>query len=299
MNSSLHLLFPLFSSVLFVVAALFAKRATILGAGPITATIFSNFCLATCWLCVGLARNDWLPWSGIVPALFIAVAFLVGQLCTFLAFRLGDVSLATPVFGVKIIMVAVISACTSNAGIGVRIWIAAALATIGVIVIQAGASSPSSNKLSLRRATLAIGLALLAAFALSLFDVGVQHYGPHFGAIRFLTTMFSIVGLMTFLLLPWVDSPSDLLRNRALVPLALAALFMTIQAISITYSLAQFGDATRINIVYSLRGLWSVLLAWMLSRWAISPESHPSNRMFFIRLCGAILLLSAVVVALA
>ncbi len=80
--------------------------------------------------------------------------------------------------------------------------------------------------------------------------------------------------------------------------MVIAAVLMAAQAISITYSLAQFGDATRINIVYSLRGLWSVLLAWQLSRWATSAEQHPSRRTLVMRFIGTALLTIAVVIAL-
>ena len=114
MNDSLHPLFPLFSSVLFVIGAMLAKQATSRGASPYTATALANFCLAACWLIVGVARSDALPLAAWAPAFWIALAFVAGQLCTYLAFQLGDVSLATPVFGVKIILVAAISSLASD-----------------------------------------------------------------------------------------------------------------------------------------------------------------------------------------
>lgn len=301
MSNSLHLLFPLASSFLFVVGAMFAKRASVLGVGPFSLTLGSNFLLAVCWAVVGIARNDWLlvqsGWPAMWPAIWIAASFVIGQLCTFLAFRLGDVSLATPVFGVKIILVALISSLLAQQAIAPEIWCAAALATLGVIVIQSGTKS-LDNKLSAGRAAWSIVLALMAATSLSLFDVGVQVYGPQFGALRFLTTMFMLVGLLSFALLPWSDRFTQMKKLRALQPLSTAAFIMTLQAISITYALGQYGDATRVNIVYSLRGLWSVLLAWALSRLAMSPEANSTPRTLVFRLVGAILLMVSVLVAL-
>ena len=148
MHDSTHLLFPLLSSILFVVAATFAKQATVRGVSPYTATALSNFLLALCWFVFGCTQGEWLPMSGWGNALWIAVAFLVGQLSTYLAFRLGDVSLATPVFGVKIIIVAFISSIVHQSGIEPRTWVAAGLATVGVIVMQLGGSSfqcPQAN----------------------------------------------------------------------------------------------------------------------------------------------------------
>lgn len=298
MVDSLHLLFPLLSSLLFVVAATFAKQATLRGVSPYTATAMSNFLLASCWFAFGCVRGDWLPMAGWFTAVWIAMAFVGGQLSTYLAFRLGDVSLATPVFGVKIIIVAFLSSIVHQSGIELRTWIAAGLATVGVVVMQLGGSSSNAPKLTARRAALAIGFALIAATSLSIFDVGVQMAGKRYGAPTFLVTMFSCVGLLSLTLLPWTDRVETLRKDEAIKPLVIAAVLMAAQAISITYSLAQFGDATRINIVYSLRGLWSVLLAWQLSRWSASPEGHPTKRTLIIRLVGTALLTTAVVVAL-
>ena len=52
------------------------------------------------------------------------------------------------------------------------------------------------------------------------------------------------------------------------------------------------------NIVYSLRGLWSIALAWLLARLAVSPEENHSPRILAVRFIGAILLTASVIVAL-
>ncbi len=216
MLDSVHLLFPLLSSILFVIAATFAKKATLLGVSPYTATALANFLLALCWFALGCVRGEWLPMVGWWNAVWIAIAFVGGQLSTYLAFRLGDVSLATPVFGVKIIIVAFISSMVHQSGIELRTWIAAALATVGVVVMQLGGSGGSATapKLTARRAALAIGFALLAASLLSVFDVGVQMAGKRYGATTFLITMFSCVGLLSVTLLPWSDRVETLRKMQ-------------------------------------------------------------------------------------
>ena len=114
-----------------------------------------------------------------------------------------------PVFGVKIIIVAFISSLVNQSGIELRTWIAAGLATLGVIIMQLGGSGANAPKLTARRAALAIGFALVAATSLSIFDVGVQMAGKQYGAVTFLTTMFSCVGLLSLGLLPWTDRVVD------------------------------------------------------------------------------------------
>lgn len=298
MENSLHLGFPLLSSILFVVGAMFAKQASALGASSHTGAVLTNFCLALCWLVVGLVRGEALPPAEWGPPALVAAAFVGGQLCTFLALQYGDVSLATPVFGVKIILVAILTSLLAEKAIELRIWIAAILATVGVGVIQAGSGSASNTELTWGRAALSIGLALLAAIALTLFDLGLQHYGRVHGAERFLTTMFVFTGVLSCGLLPWTDRPGRLAEIGALWPLALATLLIAAQAISMSYALGRFGDVTRVNIVYALRGLWSVLLAWLVAHYSATPVDHLSSRTLAFRLLGAVLLTVSVVVAL-
>src|SRR5262245_29651583 len=127
MENSLHLGFPLLSSILFVIGAMFAKQASALGASSTTGTVLTNFCLALCWLTVGLVRVEALPPAEWGPPALVAAAFVGGQLCTYLALHYGDVSLATPVFGVKIILVALLTSLLAERAIELRIWIAAIL----------------------------------------------------------------------------------------------------------------------------------------------------------------------------
>jgi drug/metabolite transporter (DMT)-like permease len=298
MQDSLHLFFPLLSSILFVLAATYARQATSLGVTPYTATALSNFTLAIIWLVVGLSQNAWIPLGSLWQAVWIGAAFVAGQLSTYLAFRLGDVSLATPVFGVKIIMVAVMSSMLAEQGITLSIWIAAALATIGVGVIQFGASANSETKLTARRAAFSIGFALLAATLLSIFDIAVQRAGKEHGALPFLSTMFVSVGVLSLGLLPWTNSVAHIRSIGASRPLLFAAAFMAAQGLSVTYALGQFGDATRINIVYSLRGLWSVLFAWIAAKFFAKSGSGMARSTLLYRFIGAVMVTVAIVIAL-
>ncbi len=298
MSGSVHLLLPLFSSLLFVVGALFAKRAGNLGISPYTTTAFANTLLGSTWFIIGLTLDAPIERSAVVPAIWIAFTFVLGQVCTYLAFQWGDVSLATPVFGIKIIIVAWLSAVMTQHAIAMPIWIAAVLAALGIAVIQKGPSSGTHVSMAKHRVFISISLAMLAASSLSLFDVGVQHYGRLFGAERFLSLMFVIAGLLSMGLLPLGSGLKKIRETGATKFLLLSALLMAGQAMSITYALGKFGDATRVNIVYSLRGLWSVGLVWILSRWLHSEEMRLPRTTMIYRLIGASLLTISVCIAL-
>jgi len=298
MQDSFHLFFPLLSSVLFVLAATFAREATSKGVTPYTATALSNFSLGTFWLIFGLTTGAWIPANQWWQAFWIGGAFVTGQLATFLAFRLGDVSLATPVFGVKIIMVAFLSAFLADQQITLSVWIAAALATLGVAIIQFGASNSSETKLTARKAAFSIGFALLAATLLSIFDIAVQRAGKQLGPLPFLSSMFVSVGILSLGLVPFMNSVEKVRELKATTPLLLAALLMATQSLSVTYALGQFGDATRVNIVYSLRGLWSVVFAWMALRFFSQASSGLSRSTLLYRFVGAVMVTIAIVIAL-
>src|SRR5688572_33447250 len=104
-----HLILPLAAAVVYVAAALFLKRATESGVGVWRLTRACNFVaaifFAPLWLLGGTFPSG-LWWQ---PAA-VALIFILGQVLTMLALRIGDVSITTPVLGVKVVLVALLTA---------------------------------------------------------------------------------------------------------------------------------------------------------------------------------------------
>jgi len=294
----LHLLFPLASSVLFVFGMMFAKKAISGGASPWTNTVLSNACLAIPWAVFGAIQSDSLPLALWWRAALVGLAFVAGQLFTYLAYQYGDVSVATPILGVKVVVVAILVSLLARERVELRVWWGAILAFLGVAVVQAGAGEHSKGHLTARNAALTVLLALLASLSFSLFDIGLQMWGRQSGVEKFLAAVFASTGVFSCAFLPWVDRPSQLLRLGVMRPMIIGSCLMAVQAISISYALGQFGDAARINIVYALRGLWAVVLAWLLARVFGGAEARHSSSLMLLRLAGAALLTLSVIVAL-
>jgi drug/metabolite transporter (DMT)-like permease len=326
------LLFPLFSSVVFVFGMVLGKRAITAGSSPWTSTFLANIWLAAIWAAIGVYRGEWLPVPAWWQAAVVGLAFVAGQMFSFLAFQHGDVSVATPIFGTKVVIVALILSLVGDEPVGTRVWIGAVLASLGVALMQRGAaaspagrsmpgspasrSSPASpatppgqsaassamkstgRPQSGWRALATVGLALLSATSLSLFDVGVQRWAREWGANAFLPAAFVAGGLLSCVFLPWCDRPSRVRNLGVARPLLFGTFLIALQALSMSYSLGNYGDATRINIVYALRGLWAVGLAWWLARVLRTSEAHLPARVLAWRLAGAILLTASVVIAL-
>jgi hypothetical protein len=58
------------------------------------------------------------------------------------------------------------------------------------------------------------------------------------------------------------------------------------------------GSATVVNIIFSARGLFSVLLVWLVGHWFTNDEHRLGGRVFALRLVGAVLMLAAIVLVL-
>ena len=81
-------------------------------------------------------------------------------------------------------------------------------------------------------------------------------------------------------------------------PLASGTFFIALQSFCLAGTIGYFGDAARVNVVYALRGLWGVVFAFALAKRFDMREQHASRQTMMSRLAGAVLLTTAVVLAL-
>jgi len=225
------------------------------------------------------------------PAI-IGGLFLAGQLFTFLAVARGDVSVAAPVLGIKVLLVPAASRLFVDDNLSTRIWIGAAIAVVGIAFVQTRDATVHRSRI-----LASVCFALLAACSMTLFDLLIQRWAPQWGAGYFLPIAFACAAIFSLAFVPLADRPSDLRRLGVIPLLVVGALFMAVQAIGMTLTLGLFGDATRVNIVYSLRGLWGVLLTWILAHHVDASGLAPSHRTMAMRLIGAILIGISVVIS--
>lgn len=225
------------------------------------------------------------------PAI-VGSLFLVGQLLTFLAVHRGDVSVATPVLGVKVLLVPALAPVFVQGELTAQVWMAAAVAVVGIALVQARDESVDRSRI-----VASVGFALLAALSMTLFDLLLQRWAPNWGAGYFLPIVFGFSAVLSLIFLPLADSPARLRKLDIVRPLAVGSVLMAIQAIGMTLTLGLFGDAARVNIVYSLRGLWGVLLTWFVAHQLGESDSIPGHRIMAIRLAGAVFIGISVIIA--
>lgn len=306
-----HLLLPLTASFVFVFGLILIKRASDKGVNQWTITFTANMLAAALfanylWLgddTPAAATADSAPFDSAMyisllwqPAV-IAVLFILGQVFTFSAISLGDVSLATPVFSVKVILVAILVTVVAGEHLTWMVWACAFMATVGIGLVQFSGKSGEKSKSGGKSIGATVALALLAACSFATHDLLVQYWAPGWPMSLFLPTFFGIAAVLSLGFLPLIDSPFRL--DRAAIGLVIGgALCIALQAICIISSLSLFGDAARVNIVYALRGLWGVLLAFLLAQIFQSNEARVTPRVMYFRIAGACLLTAAVILAI-
>jgi len=289
---AIHLLLPFCSSVLVVFGLLNLQRAQQRGTSTWTTMIVVCWAPACVFPVLTLMGGTMQPASLLWQPAIIGGLYLAGQLFTLLAIDRGDVSIAAPVLGVKVLIVPALAPFFVDDELSAKVWIAAAIAVIGIGFVQARDKSIERSKI-----LASIGFALLAACSMTLFDLLIQRWASAWGAGYFLPIAFGFAAVFSLAFARLADRPSDLQRKGVVRLLAIGALLMSVQAIGMTVTIGLYGDATRVNIVYSLRGLWGVLLTWILARHFSEVAATPGNRTMTMRLIGAVLIGISVVIS--
>ncbi|HYC71527.1 MAG TPA: EamA/RhaT family transporter [Opitutaceae bacterium] len=294
MDFPLHLLIPLLCAFVYVIGALTMKRAAELGVGVWRTSFVANWVLFLVflplwWVLGGKAQPVSAYWQPAVSALL----FLAGQAFTFMAITRGDVSVTTPVMGSKVILVALGTSLLRVGDVPLKWWIGAALSASAVALLHAG--EPHGSR---RNVGFTVLLAALSAAAYSLSDVLIQKWVPAWGVGSYLPPMFLLLALYSFALMPFFQAPLRQIPARAWRWVGLGAALLGVNNAGIVLTLGVWGDATAVNIVYSARGLLSVVLVWAIGHWFASGEQHLAPRARRFRLAGAALMVAAIVLVL-
>lgn len=277
--------------MLYAIGALAIKRANQFGIGLWRISFLANWAMALCmapvWLLGGEIPSA-LWWQPVVVGFF----FFAAQTSMFLALTRGDVSVATPIMGTKVLMVALFSLVILRGPVPLHWWIGAALSTAGVFFLSRG--DESVRRGALQAALFAIG----AATSFAVNDVLVQKWAPAWGIGRFLPIMFACVALMSFAFVPLFHAPLREIPRKGRVWVAAGAVILGVQAVGILIAIGRFGDATAVNIVYSLRGMLSVVIVWVVGHWFLNEEQRLGRGVLTKRLIGSALMVSAVVLVM-
>ncbi len=287
------LLLPFLAAVLFTFSALFLKRSAELGTDLWRTAFVSNFLNAALFCALLWMDAPPVRWQLIWQPFCIAVCLFAGLIAQFVAFEKGDVTIALPVLGLKVVGVALLVPFFTEDHVDSRGWCAAVLSVAGIALLNRRHQSTAS-----RNVGMTVFTAGLTAAAFAVFDVLVQRWGPVWGAGRLLPVVYAFNALFSCALIPKFRAPLFSLQRQTLRWLVPGALLLGGQAILFVGTLAVYGKAAVANVIYSSRGLLSVAVVWMAGHWFQNTERDLGPRVLLWRLSGAVLMLSAIILVI-
>ncbi len=276
----------------YSLGAFVSKRALHEGMGVLRLAFISNWLFVLVFILPLIGSGLHISSKAqLYQPVITGIFFFLGQVFTFTAIRLGDVSLQTPVMGTKAVFVVLIAILAGTEVITAEIGMAAVVSALAVALL--GFSGVKGG-----RTALTISMALLSSLFFAVSDTLVGVYGREFGTESFLflammTNALLSMGLIFFFRAPLTRST----RPQFLWTLA-AGLFMAAQALLINWTLSEFGNVSSINILYSTRGLWSVVLAVPLALSLAIPTPQLTRRLLIQRLIGAALMSVSIVLVI-
>lgn len=295
--SSGALLLPLLAAFGYACGAIAVKRSLGAGAPGSLVNIGCNVVMALffqiLWFFPGRMPGPLL----LMEPVACGILFFIGQLCTFRALDSGDVSIAVPMLGLKVLLVALFSVFLIGKSLPASWWIASVFASAGVALIS---YSPGGSH---RRLAATIGWSFAAAAVFALTDVLVQYWVPGIGYTRFAPVMFGTMGAATVMHLPALFKGGFCQDARCPAPalswLTAGALLLGIQSLGMYSAIGLYGSAAMTNILYGSRSLWSVLLVWVPGSLVGSlPERGSRGAVMGRRLAGALMLFAAMALVL-
>ena len=258
--------------------------------GPWRMTFLSNAAMALFFSVFLLFNETHTPFTPWWPPVLFGALFFAGQILTFVALTRGDVSIATPVLGSKVVLVAVFLVLILHERLEPGLWIAAALTTAGIALLQYGNPHEQHGRI-----LKTVALSILASCAFALVDILTKYWCPILGFNRLIPASFLVMFLLSFFLIPFFKAPLHHWPEKSGAVLLAGIVLLALQSMGMAVAIGWYGDAAGSNIVYGSRGLWSITLVGCMGHHFANEESKTSRRVLLFRLTGSLLILSAII----
>lgn len=293
MPEKAYLLMPCAAGILYTVSQFWLKRAFELGVGPWRSAFIANWASALIFLPSAFVWRDGLFVTGWGPAIGAAAALFGGQLLAFLAIERGDVSVVAPMMGTKVLGVVLLSVLFFGQGFGRDVWIAAILTTMAIAMLQWG---PPHDRHRILRTVL---LSAAAAMSFALCDVIIQRWCRDAGFFVYGAKLYMLCALFSFGLIPFFRGRLHAIPRESFGLLGMGVAALCVQGFLMYAAIGYFQDAAGSNIVYNLRGVWSIVLIWFLARHFHTDEGFAGPAVMVRRFVGAALMVASVALIVA
>lgn len=285
---------PLLAALAYTFSTLFFKRALELGAGTMRTVFVTNFLAIPFFLPLLILNHEVLDWS-LWPMLLLCSFFnALAMALVFITIKVGDISIQTPVMGLKVIMIAFLSVWMGMEQLSAAIWVASFLSVLAVYILGKPDKLSSNNKVLF----LTIFFSLLTALAFAITDAMMAKYAGLFGEGPFLIYCMIITAVFSFGLVPFFEGKLMEMPKVSWSWVFWGGFFMSLELILYCYALAFYSNPTAINILYSSRGIWSVLLIWFVGAYFGNTENQHGQGVMVRRLAGALILFAAILLVI-
>ncbi|GHB99074.1 DMT family transporter [Cerasicoccus arenae] len=288
----IHYLLPALSAALYAVSSLFSKRALEEGVGIMRLSFVANVGFFLVFAPLALLANEPPDWRAVQWPILAGTGFFLGHVLTFSAIKFGDVSVQAPMMGTKVVFVATFTVIIGAGTVPLHWWIGAGLTAVAIFLLG---FSDWSNRRAVWRTAL---LALSASAIFGLTDALVMKHAISFGPGWFLCVVNAVMLLESILLVPFFEGKMNAIPRKAWPWLIGGAGLMSLQALGIGISIAFWGEATAVNIIYASRGLWGIILVWIIGSWFGNRERDAGGKVMGRRLVGAMLLVASIILVL-
>lgn len=287
--STLHLN-AVAAALIFAVANICLKRGLKEGSGVLRSVFITNVAFFTCLLPLGLAGGSPMPVELLWAPLVGGVTAFLGAVFQVMALKRGDVSVATPLLGGKVLFVALFSTVILGHQLPLSWWGGVGLAMLGV-----GLLGYSKKARRGQHVWYTIAFTTLSVASFAVMDIMVAGWGAAYGFNGFVMVQQSLVLVLSLGLIPFFGGSLRALSRTAFLWTGAGSLLMVAQFYLLNWTIARLGEATVMNILYSSRGVWGVLLVYWVGNWFGNDERVTAQGLFGQRLLGALLLVGAIV----
>jgi drug/metabolite transporter (DMT)-like permease len=280
-------LFATLAAIGYAVAAIFSKQALSKGVGVLRMSFIINWVFFFIFTLLLIEHTEPVPWEKLYQPLVAGIFVFLAQICTVAAIRVGDVSLQTPMMGTKALFATIIAVVSGTESIGLPIFFAALISMLGIGLL--GFSAIKSERFGL-----SISMVLLSSFLFAVTDTIVGAFASGFGVPAFLFITMLVNALLSFGLMPFFDASLRKIPKAAWPWLIFSCVLMGGQALLLNYTLGSYQHVPEINILYSTRGLWSVIFAAIAIHLFKKNSDTKQGKIIFLRFAGALLMCVAI-----
>jgi drug/metabolite transporter (DMT)-like permease len=278
----------LVSAVVYSLGSLLIKRALTEGVSPWRVPVTLSWVAGILFIPLFFTgeplpelRMLWLP-------VLSAFCWFAGNYLQSKALIGGDVSLVGPFTGMKPVLTALILTLIFGVSVPVVTWIAGGLVLIALLIMR----TPNSDQRTSFSTTLFTTLAAMILFSLN--DTLFQYGGKVFGVFRLIAAVHLLAAILCLSLRHRFEkSFRDIPVKGRTFLLAGIALFI-IPTLLLPYAFGRYGNAAELNVLYSSRALWSIMLVWVLGRYIGNREHLHSRTVLLLRLAGSLILMAAI-----